>query len=124
MTFAQPILAQFPDHPTDQASVSLSALTEALLVQVPDSNDIPANWSVYPILGEDPQNPDWTGAEEETGVWDDATDDALKRTNIELRIPQAVLEHYLNRPIILRYKFQDESSLEPCSLPVKLHITA
>ena len=114
MIFAPPILAHYPDHCADTASVQLSASGEGLRLRVPDSADIPANWSVYPILGEDPENPDWTGAEEETGVWDEIRDEPMKRAIIELVIPKAVLEHYLNGTVTLRYKFQDESSLEPC----------
>lgn len=48
----------------------------------------------------------------------------VKLTGIELRIPKAELEKYLNTEVELRYKFADESSMEPCSQPLKLYIEA
>lgn len=124
MTFAIAHLPQFPDHPADQATIQLSTLSEDLIVRVPDPNDIPPNWDVYPILGTNTEEPDWEGLAEPTGVWDEASDDMVKLTGIELRIPKAELEKYLNTEVELRYKFADESSLEPCSEPLRLYIEA
>lgn len=122
MTFASAYLPQFPDYPVDQVTIRLSTLSEDLIVRVPDPNDIPPNWDVYPILGTNTEEPDWEGLAEPTGVWDEASDDMVKLTGIELRIPKAELEKYLNTEVELRYKFADESSLEPCSEPLKLYI--
>lgn len=124
MTFASAYLAQFPKHPADQATIQLSTLGEDLIVRVPDPNDIPPNWDVYPILGTNTEEPDWEGLAEPTGAWDEASDDMVKLTGIELRVPKAELEKYLNTEVELRYKFADESSLEPCSEPLKLYIEA
>ncbi|HJR29688.1 MAG TPA: hypothetical protein VJ889_13340 [Pseudomonas sp.] len=124
MTFASASLPQFPDHPADQATIQLSTFSEDLIVRVPDPNDIPPNWDVYPILGTNTEQPDWEGLAEPTGVWDEASDDMVKLTGIELRIPKTELEKYLNTEVELRYKFADESSLEPCSEPLKLYIEA
>lgn len=122
MTFAPPILSQAPGHPPEKATVSLSTLGDELILQVPDATDIPANWEVYPILGTDPEDPDWQGQTQPTGIWDDASEEALKLNGIELRIPREALETYLNEEVELRYKFADESSLEPCSEPLMLCI--
>ncbi|MBN3863060.1 hypothetical protein HCU66_12565 [Pseudomonas frederiksbergensis] len=124
MTFAIAYLPQFPDHPADQATIPLSTLSEDLIVRVPDPNDIPPNWDVYPILGTNTEEPDWEGLAEPTGVWDEASDDMVKLTGIELRVPKSELEKYLNTEVELRYKFADESSLEPCSEPLRLYIEA
>lgn len=119
MNFSSPILPQFPSSALGQTAViSLSNLRDCLIVRVPEPNDIPPNWDVYPILGLDPEEPDWRGAEEPTGFWDDAIEDMAKRTGIELKIPKADLEKYAGRTTELRYKFADESSLEPCSEPL------
>ncbi|WP_237884716.1 hypothetical protein [Pseudomonas sp. PGPR40] len=122
MTFAIAYLPQFPDHPVDQVTIRLSTLSEDLIIRVPDPNDIPPNWDVYPILGTNTEEPDWEGLAEPTGVWDEASDDVVKRTGIELRIPKAELENYLNTEVELRYKFADESSMEPCSEPLRLYM--
>ncbi|WP_256585120.1 hypothetical protein [Pseudomonas sp. Irchel s3b2] len=58
------------------------------------------------------------GLAEPTGVWDEASDDVVTQTGIELRIPKAELEKCRNTEIELRYKFADESSMEPCSDPL------
>jgi hypothetical protein len=124
MTFAIAHLPQFPEHSADRATIQLSTLSEDLIVRVPDPNDIPPNWDVYPILGTNTEEPDWEGLAEPTGVWDDACDDMVKLTGIELRIPKTELEKYLNTEVQLRYKLADESSLEPCSEPLILFIEA
>ncbi|MHC8383665.1 hypothetical protein [Pseudomonas sp. LB3P14] len=124
MTFAIPMLPRFPSDEPDKATVKLSDLSDDLIVRVPDPNDIPPNWDVYPILGADTEAPDWKGLAEPTGVWDDASDDMVKLTGIELRIPKAELEKYQNAEVELRYKFADESSLEPCSEPLRLYFEA
>ncbi|WP_460147946.1 hypothetical protein [Pseudomonas sp. S2_A02] len=124
MTFAIPVLPRFPSHAPDKATVKLSNLNDSLIVRVPDPNDIPPNWDVYPILGADTEAPDWEGLAEPTGVWDEASDDVVKRKGIELRIPKAELEKYRNTEIELRYKFADESSLEPCSESLRLYVEA
>jgi hypothetical protein len=100
----------------------LSTLPDVLIVQVPDSSDFPANWSVYPILGDDPEEPEWIGEEVNTGTWDDAEDEMEKLTGIELQIPKEALRPYLNRVVELRYKFCDESSMEPFSEVLRLRI--
>jgi hypothetical protein len=124
MTFAAAHLPQFPDHPADSIILRLSTLTDDLIVRVPDGQDTPANWDVYPTLGTDPEEPEWQGLSEPTGVWDDALDEMASLTNIELSIPKTALEKYLNTSVDLRYKFADESSLEPCSEPLRLYIEA
>ncbi|WP_339527027.1 hypothetical protein [Pseudomonas sp. EL_65y_Pfl2_R96] len=122
MTFAPPILPQLLKHEPEKATVKLSHLGDDLIVRVPDPRDIPPNWEVYPILGADTEEPDWKGLEGPTGAWDDASDDMAKLTGIELRIPKVELEKYKNTEVELRYKFADESSLEPCSEPLRLYI--
>ncbi|WP_439820681.1 hypothetical protein ACSPX5_28085 [Pseudomonas sp. HLG18] len=122
MTFAAAHLPQFPDHASDSIILRLSTLDDDLIVQVPDGQSTPPNWDVYPILGEDPEEPEWQGLSEPTGVWDDGLDDMVGLTGIELSIPRFELEKYLNSTVELRYKFADESSLEPCSEPLLLHI--
>ncbi|APC15915.1 hypothetical protein BLL42_09265 [Pseudomonas frederiksbergensis] len=123
MSFSIPMLTQFPvSTPAKETTVTLSSLSGALKVQIPDSDEIPANWGVYLILGADYESPDWAGPEEPTGVYDDACDDLIKVTGVELEVPEAELEKYKNSTIELRYKFSDESSLTPCSEPVVLRI--
>lgn len=123
MSFSIPVLTQFPvGTPAKETTVTLSSLSGALKVQIPDSDEIPANWGVYLILGADYETPDWAGPEEPTGVWDDVCDDLIKVTGVELEVPEAELEKYKNSTIELRYKFSDESSLTPCSEPVLLRI--
>ncbi|MHB2246095.1 hypothetical protein ACX64O_04385 [Pseudomonas fitomaticsae] len=124
MTFATAHLPQFPDHASDSIILRLSTLDDDLIVQVPDGQNTPPNWDVYPILGDDPEEPEWQGLSEPTGVWDDALDDMVGLTGIELSIPRFELEKYLNSTVELRYKFADEASLEPCSEPLKLYIEA
>lgn len=123
MNFSSPTLPRFPHpHPAEPAVIALSELRDCLIVRVPEPNDIPPNWDVYPILGADPDEPDWRGVEEPTGYWDDAMEDMVKRTGIELKIPKTDLAQYQGRKIELRYKFADESSLEPCSEPLLILI--
>ena len=123
MNFPSPILPQFPPRDAGHPSViTLSQLRGFLIVQVPEPNDIPPNWDVYPIFGADPEEPDWRGEEEPTGYWDDAIEDMVKRTGIELKIPKAGMEEYAGRTVELRYRFADESSLEPCSEPLLILI--
>lgn len=124
MMLAPPLLPQLPSQPPEKTIVKLSSLSDALKVLVPDSDYFRANWDVYPILGANPESPDWAGPEEPTGVWDEAEDDMVKLSGIGLHIPKAVLERYSNTAVELRYKFADESSMEPYSDPVKLYIEA
>ena len=49
-------------------------------------------------------------------------DEMEKLTGIELHIPKEALIPYLHREIELRYKFLDESSIEPFSEPLTLQI--
>jgi hypothetical protein len=122
MTFAAAHLPQFPDHASDSIILRLSTLDNDLIVRVPDGQNTPPNWDVYPILGDDPEEPEWLGLSEPTGVWDDVLDDMVGLTGIELSIPRFELEKYLNSTVELRYKFADEASLEPSSEPLTLHI--
>lgn len=122
MDFAPPELPQFLPHSLETTTVNLSALSDELIVQVPDSSDFAANWSVYAILGDDPEEPEWASEEVNTGTWEDAEDEMEKLTGIELHIPKEALIPYLHREIELRYKFQDESSIEPFSEPLTLQI--
>ncbi|WP_392885278.1 hypothetical protein ACF6ZU_16910 [Pseudomonas migulae] len=123
MNFPLPILPQFPRSESHQtAVVTLSQLRDCLIVKLPEPEDFPPNWDVYPILGRDPEEPDWRGIEEPTGFWDDALEDVVNRTGIELKIPKAELEKYGGTTVELRYKFADESSLEPCSEPLLILI--
>ncbi|KIF59500.1 MULTISPECIES: hypothetical protein [Pseudomonas] len=122
MTFAAAHLPQFPDHASDSIILRLSTLDDDLIVRVPDGQNTPPNWDVYPILGDDPEEPEWQGLAEPTGVWDDTLDDMVGLTGIELSIPRFELEKYLNSTVELRYKFADEAGLEPCSEPLKLYI--
>ena len=124
MTFAAAHLPQFPDHASDSIILRLSTLDDDLIVRVPDGQNTPPNWDVYPILGDDPEEPEWQGLSEPTGVWDDALDDMVGLTGIELSIPRFELEKYLNSTVELRYKFADESGLEPCSEPLRLYVEA
>ena len=124
MDFIPPTLPQFPHHSTETVVVKLSALSDDLRLQVPDAQDTPANWEVYPILGPDPEQPEWQGVWEPTGVWNEALDDMLSLTGVELSVPRSALENYLNGSVELRYKFADESSLELCSEPLRLTIEA
>ncbi|MBC8995079.1 hypothetical protein IAI51_00850 [Pseudomonas sp. N40(2020)] len=126
MTFASPTLTltQFLPHSSETVTVNLSELSDHLIVEVPDSSDFAANWSVYAILGDDPEEPEWAGEEVDTGAWDDAEDEMEKLTGIELQIPKEVLKTYVSCEIELRYKFQDESSMEPFSAPLMLRIEA
>ncbi|MBK5525730.1 hypothetical protein JFT91_24285 [Pseudomonas sp. TH08] len=122
MIFASPTLPQCLPHSPETATVNMSLLSDDLIIQVPDSTDIPANWEVYPILGADPEEPDWEGRQQATGIWHDVSEDALKLNGIELRIPRDALETYLHQEIELRYKFVDESSMDPYSEPLRLTI--
>jgi len=124
MMLAPPILPQLSSLPPEKTTVKLSSLSDTLKMLVPDSDHFEANWDVYPILGADPESPDWEGLQAPTGAWNDAVDDMIKLTGIELYIPKAVLEAYSNTAVELRYKFADESSLEPYSECVKLYIEA
>ncbi|PRB55019.1 hypothetical protein CQ009_07700 [Pseudomonas sp. MYb2] len=119
---AAPTLAQVASSASGTLTLQLSVLPDVLIVQVPDSSDFPANWSVYPILGDDPEQPEWAGDEVDTGTWDDAEDDMEKLTGIELQISRQALHAYLNTDVELRYKFVDESSMEPFSQPLRLRI--
>ncbi|MBF6032287.1 hypothetical protein H8F23_03360 [Pseudomonas sp. P155] len=122
MNYAAPTLSQIAAPTSDTLTLQLSTLPDVMIVQVPDSSDFPANWSVYPILGDDPEEPEWEGEEVNTGTWDDAEDEMEKLTGIELQIPKEALRPYLNREVELRYKFSDESSMEPFSEVLRLRI--
>lgn len=123
MNFPSPILPQFPARDPDKTAViTLSKLRGCLIARLPEPNTIAPNWDVYPILGADPEEPEWRGEEEPTGFWDDAIEDMVKRTGIELKIPKEDLAQYQGRTVELRYKFADESSLEPCSEPLLILI--
>jgi hypothetical protein len=121
VNYAAPTLAQVASA-SGTLTLQLSVLPDVLIVQVPDSSDFPANWSVYPILGDDTEQPEWAGDEVDTGTWDDAEDDMEKLTGIELQISRQALHAYLNTDVELRYKFVDESSMEPFSQPLRLRI--
>lgn len=122
VNYAAPTLAQIASSASDTLTLQISALPDVLIMQVPDSSDFPANWSVYPILGDNPEEPEWAGEEVDTGTWDDAEDEMEKLTGIELQIPKEALRPYLNREVVLRYKFCDESSMEPFSQVLRLQI--
>ncbi|TMU78693.1 hypothetical protein FGA82_15750 [Pseudomonas fluorescens] len=124
MNYAAPTLSQIAAPTSDTLTLQLSTLPDEMIVQVPDSSDFPANWSVYPILGDDPEEPEWAGEEVDTGTWDDAEDEMEKLTGIELQLPKEALRPYLNREVELRYKFCDESSMEPFSEMLRLRIKA
>lgn len=120
--YAAPTLSKMAAQSSCTLTLQLSTLPDVLIVQVPDSSDFPANWSVYPILGDDPEEPEWIGEEVDTGTWDDAEDEMEKLTGIELQIPKEALRPHLNRVVELRYKFCDESSMEPFSEVLRLRI--
>ncbi|WPN75575.1 MULTISPECIES: hypothetical protein [Pseudomonas] len=122
--YAAPTLSQIAASSSDILTLQLSALPDVLTALVPDSSDFPANWSVYPILGDDPETPLWAGEEVDTGTWDDAEDEMEKLMGIELQIPKEALRPYLNTDVELRYKFVDESSMEPFSQVLMLRIEA
>lgn len=122
MNYAAPTLSQIAASASAPLTLQLSMLPDVMIVQVPDSSDFPANWSVYPILGDDPEEPEWEGEEVNTGTWDDAEDEMEKLTGIELQMPKEALRPYLNREVELRYKFCDESSMEPFSQVLRLRI--
>lgn len=124
MNYAAPTLSQIAASTSDTLTLQLSMLPDVMIVEVPDSSDFPANWSVYPILGDDPEEPEWEGEEVNTGTWDDAEDEMEKLTGIELQMPKEALRPYLNREVELRYKFCDESSMEPFSQVLRLRIEA
>ncbi|MDX9674697.1 hypothetical protein CLU80_3593 [Pseudomonas sp. 29] len=122
--YAAPTLSQIAASSSDILTLQLSTLPDVLTALVPDSSDFPANWSVYPILGDDPETPLWAGEEVDTGTWDDAEDEMEKLMGIELQIPKEALRPYLNTDVELRYKFVDESSMEPFSQALTLRIEA
>ncbi|QYY82881.1 MULTISPECIES: hypothetical protein [Pseudomonas] len=122
--YAAPTLSQIAASSSDILTLQLSTLPDVLTALVPDSSDFPANWSVYPILGDDPETPLWAGEEVDTGTWDDAEDEMEKLMGIELQIPKEALRPYLNTDVELRYKFVDESSMEPFSQVLMLRIEA
>jgi len=123
MCFPTPTLPQFPALDADEvATVTLSSLTDCLIVRIPDPHDIPPNWEVYPIFGADPEDPDWRGEQEPAGLWDEAIEDMVELKGIELRIEKADLETYVGMQVELRYKFADESSLELSSEPLLVRI--
>jgi hypothetical protein len=76
------------------------------------------------VIGDAPEEPEWQGLSKPTGTWDDALDDMVGLTGIELSIPRFELEKYLNSTVELRYKFADEASLEPSFEPLKLYVEA
>ncbi|MNB61220.1 hypothetical protein D3C87_961830 [compost metagenome] len=122
--YAAPTLSQIAASSSDILTLQLSTLPDVLTALVPDSSDFPTNWSVYPILGDDPETPLWAGEEVDTGTWDDAEDEMEKLMGIELQIPKEALRPYLNTDVELRYKFVDESSMEPFSQVLMLRIEA
>ncbi|MBC3206407.1 hypothetical protein HU755_06365 [Pseudomonas sp. SWRI111] len=122
MHLAAPTLTHVAPSQDDCVTLQLSQLPDILTVQVPDSSDFAANWSVYAILGDDPEEPEWQGEEVDTGAWDDAEDEMEKLTGIELQVPKEALRPYLNREVELRYKFADESSMEPYSQALRLRV--
>ncbi|MFJ5240295.1 hypothetical protein ACIP86_26840 [Pseudomonas neuropathica] len=122
--YAAPTLSQIAASSSDILTLQLSTLPDVLTALIPDSSDFPANWSVYPILGDDPETPLWAGEEVDTGTWDDAEDEMEKLMGIELQIPKEALRPYLNTDVELRYKFVDESSMEPFSQALTLRIEA
>ena len=75
MHFAAPTLTHAAPAQDDCVTVQLSQLPDILTVQVPDSSDFAANWSVYAILGSDAEDPEWEGDEVDTGAWDDSEDE-------------------------------------------------
>lgn len=124
MHFAAPTLSNAAPAQDDCVTLQLSRLPEILTVQVPDSSDFAANWSVYAILGSDGEEPEWEGDEVDTGAWDDAEDEMEKLFDIEVQLPKEALQPYLGREVELRYKFRDESSMEPYSQALRLRIEA
>lgn len=124
MHFAAPTLTHTAPAQHDRVTVQLSQMPEILTVQVPDSSDFAANWSVYAILGSDAEEPEWEGDEVDTGAWDDAEDEMEKLFDIEVQLPKEALQPYLGREVELRYKFRDESSMEPYSQALRMRIEA
>jgi hypothetical protein len=47
-----------------------------------------------------------------------------KLFHIEVQLPKEALQPYLNREVELRYKFRDESSMEPYSQALRLRVEA
>ncbi|CAH0246186.1 hypothetical protein [Pseudomonas brassicacearum] len=122
--FALPILTQFSGNkPAEKITINLSKLEANLEVQIPDSNEISADWSVYPILGANKDHPDWSGQQVAAGTWDDANDGMVKLTGLKVTVPKAELQKYLGRQVELRYRFANESGYDLYSDPsVKLKI--
>lgn len=65
MMLAPPHLAQLSNQEPEITAVKLSTLSDTLKILVPDSDYFRANWDVYPILGDDPDAPDWAGLHSE-----------------------------------------------------------
>lgn len=124
MQFAAPTLTHVAPAQEDCVTLQLSQLPDILTVEVPDSSDFSGNWSVYAILGSDAEEPEWEGDEVDTGAWNDAEDEVEKLFDIEVLLPKEALRPYLNREVELRYKFRDESSMEPYSQALRLRVEA
>lgn len=122
MHFSAPIVTDVAPAQDNRIILQLSRLPDILTVQVPDSSDFAANWTVYAILGSDAEEPEWEGDEVDTGAWDDAEDEMEKLFDIEVQLPKEALRPYLGREVELRYKFRDESSMEPYSQALKLRV--
>jgi hypothetical protein len=58
VNYAAPTLSQIAASASDTLTLQLSMLSDVLIAQAPDSSDFPANWSVYPTLGDDPEEPE------------------------------------------------------------------
>jgi len=122
--FTLPILTQFSGNkPAEKVTIKLSKLGANLEVQIPDSNEISADWSAYPILGANKDQPEWSGPQVAAGTWDDANDGMVKLMGLKVTVPKAELQKYLGRQVELRYRFANESGYDLYSDPsVKLKI--
>lgn len=111
MTLAAPILV-----------LKLSDLKGPLKISIPDSSALFLEGTVYAILGEDEENPDWSGDAIQAGNFNFETEELERLRDLKVYIPKEKLKKYINKKVPVRYKTIGESSLAMSSPPVVLHI--
>ena len=123
MAYPAPTLAGFHvEKGEKEIVVSLSQLTDGLTVEIPNSAKIPADHTVYAILGEGEEIYESSSDERPAGRYIEDTETFDNLNDLKLHISKKTLEDYLEKPVDLRYHTVGESSMVSSSEPLTLRI--
>jgi hypothetical protein len=105
-----------------KAEINLGSLAGPLVLSIPDNAMLYPEGTVYPILGKNPEDPEWEGEEINAGEWQEDKEEFERTLNLTLEVPKTALEQFKDKTIQLRYLSIGESSMLFSSVPVSLVI--